>query len=58
MTELRIQESNPAGPLIRERPVVKIYDRPTSPVPWLTSIVVPALLLLLVASLLIYLIAV
>jgi hypothetical protein len=58
MTELRIQESNPAGPLIRERPVVKIYDRPTSPVPWLTPIVVPALLLLLVATLLIYLIAV
>lgn len=58
MTELRIQESNPAGPLIRERPVVKIYDRPRSPVPWLIPVVVPALLLLLVATVLIYLIAV
>jgi hypothetical protein len=58
MTELRIQESNPTGPLIRERPVVKIYDRPASPMPWLTPVVVPALLLLLVASVLIYLIIV
>lgn len=58
MTELRIQESNPTGPLIRERPAVKIYDRPRSPVPWLTPIVIPALLLLLVATALIYMLAV
>lgn len=56
MTELRIQESNPTGPLIREKPVVRIYDRPKSAVPWLTPVVIPALLLLLVASVLIYLI--
>lgn len=55
MSERATHESNPLSPEFRERPQIKIYDRPTPPVPWLTPIVIPALLLLLVATVLIYL---
>lgn len=55
MSERSTDESNPLSPEFRERPQVKIYDRPRLPVPWLTPIVIPALLLLLVSTVLIYL---
>lgn len=47
-------QSNPSSPEFRERPRARIYERPNASTPWLTPIVLPALLLLVVTTVLIY----
>lgn len=58
MSELETTSPSSPPPLERHGRHVAVYDRPPPPrVPWLTPVVVPAMLVLLVATLLIYVFA-
>lgn len=57
MSNLGNHSPSSAELLERRKPHVAIYERPPPRVPWLTPVVIPALLVLLVATVLVYVFA-